>query len=590
LTWLKNDMLKHLLILLVVVVPLFSLGITNHGLWSADEPRVAEIGREMALSGNWAVPMLNQKPFLEEPPLYYGALALIFKAFGNVSDKAARIPSALFCLGGIVALFFLANLLFGPRIGLFSGLILATTGEYFRVAHWVIVDSALTFFVLCASALFIAGYLAESSRKKLLYYILLYVSCTFAFYSKGFIGIVIPGLGVLAFLAIERNWKELIRMRLWLGVIVFLILTTPWFVALWQQAGTEYLKVFFVHNHLQRFLPASMAGSISGAASGHHHPFYYYLTEFPSGFLPWSIILIPALYLTFSAAGKLQGLSEKGRLFAKCWFFAGFIFLSIASTKRVLYLMPIFAPISMLTALYIDYTISKVTVPGPLKRVGSIFMWVFGILLLLIGSGLTPALFFVRKLYVSALPAGLTVSVIALSAVVIVLSMGSIYFLFRGELRKYWGSLYLAIVTVLGFTLVAVMPVLDRHKSFVPFSTEVAAAVPVGEPLYAYQPDETLRGAVPFYTGRQVSELEELPEVLALIDGKDRFFIMIRDRKGEMEKELSATGRLHIRIKQFMGTDRTLLLLSKEAVENPVIIEDPMKEMGNRKHGGAASP
>ena len=36
---------------------------------------------------------------------------------------------------------------------------------------------------------------------------------------------------------------------------------------------------------------------------------------------------------------------------------SGIIFLSIASTKRTLYLMPIFASVAMLTASYIDSTI-----------------------------------------------------------------------------------------------------------------------------------------------------------------------------------------------------------------------------------------
>ena len=162
--WKQNQILKNLILLLVIVIPLFSLGLSNHGLWTADEPRVAEIGREMLLTGNWAVPTLNQRPFLEEPPLYYGALALTFKAFG-ISDKVARIPSALFALASILVVFFLANFLFGPRMALFSALILATTGEYFRVAHTVIVDSALTFFVVSSMGLFIVGYLSDNNRK-----------------------------------------------------------------------------------------------------------------------------------------------------------------------------------------------------------------------------------------------------------------------------------------------------------------------------------------------------------------------------------------------------------------------------------------
>jgi 4-amino-4-deoxy-L-arabinose transferase-like glycosyltransferase len=163
----SKKLLKNLILLMLIVLTLFSIGLSNHELWSADEPRVAEIGREMFLTGNWAVPTLNQKPFLEEPPLYYGALALTFKAFG-VSDKVARIPSAFFALASVLVVSFMANFLFGARIALFSALIMATTGEYFRVAHTVVVDSALTFFVVSSMGLFIVGYLSDSTRKKLL--------------------------------------------------------------------------------------------------------------------------------------------------------------------------------------------------------------------------------------------------------------------------------------------------------------------------------------------------------------------------------------------------------------------------------------
>jgi 4-amino-4-deoxy-L-arabinose transferase-like glycosyltransferase len=151
----------YLLLLMCVVVPLFALGLSNHGLWTPDEPRVAEIGREMALSGNWFVPTLNQKPFLEEPPLYYAALGAVFRISGKASDKIVRIPSALFAFGGVLALFFLANQLMGPRIAFMASFIMATCGEYFRVAHWVVVDSALTFFVLLALAFFIRAYVSS---------------------------------------------------------------------------------------------------------------------------------------------------------------------------------------------------------------------------------------------------------------------------------------------------------------------------------------------------------------------------------------------------------------------------------------------
>jgi 4-amino-4-deoxy-L-arabinose transferase-like glycosyltransferase len=575
----KNQILKHLVLLLIVVAPLFSLGLSNHGLWSADEPRVAEIGREMALTGNWTVPSLNQKPFLEEPPLYYGSLALAFKVLGGASDKAARIPSALFAFAGVMVAFFIANFLFGPRVALLSAIILATTGEYFRVAHWVVVDSALTFFVISAMGLFIAGYLSESNKKKFFCYVLLYLSCILAFFTKGFIGIVIPGLSILVFLIADRNLKEILNMRLWLSILIFIILILPWFIALWHQGGTEYLNVFLLHNHLQRFLPASMAGSISGSASGHHHPFYYYITQFPSSFLPWSILLVPVLCYAFSKTGKSLGLSEKGRLFAKCWFFTGIIFLSVASTKRALYLLPIYAPIAMLTALYIDYTLGL----QPLNRIGKIFIWISDILLLVIGVGLTPIYFYFKKVYLLDTPDRLSISVIVISMFVTGLSLAAIWYLLRRNMKGYWISVHSSIILALAFTLVAIFPVLDRHKSFVPFCQQVVAAVPADQPLYAYQPDETLRGAVPFYTGRYLIETEDLGNVIAILKKKEPFFVVIRDRREEFEKDLLSTGQLNILVKQEMGTDRTLVLLSNKA-QSPLIIPDPFKKRSALQH------
>ncbi len=250
----------YFMLLLIAAVPLFSLGLANHGLWTADEPRVAEIGREMALNGNWAVPTLDQKPFLEEPPLYYAAIAAVFRALGTSSDKVVRVPSALFAFGGVLALFFLGNMLSGPRTGFLAAMVMATCGEYFRVAHWVIVDSALTCFIICGLTFFLAAYLSPRKGRRLLFYLLCYISCTLAFYAKGFIGVAIPGLAVLTFLIFDRNIKEILKMHLWLGIAVFLAMTLPWFLSLWHQGGGDYLRVFLIHNHIERF---------AGGSTGH---------------------------------------------------------------------------------------------------------------------------------------------------------------------------------------------------------------------------------------------------------------------------------------------------------------------------------
>ena len=563
-----NPVLKNLGLLLLVAIPLFSLGLSNHGLWSADEPRVAEIGREMALTGNWALPTLNQRPFLEQPPLYYGALALTFKAFG-VSDRVARVPSALFAFGSILVVFFMANALFGSRTALLAGLVLATSGEFFRVAHTVIVDGALTFFVLCCMAFFITGYLSESNRKKLLCYILMYVACSLAFLTKGFIGVVIPGLGILAFLVADRNLKEILKMRLWLGALIFLAMALPWFIALWHQGGTEYLKVFLFHNHLQRFLPDGLAGAVSADVSGHHNPIYYYLIEFPVGFLPWSILLVPALIHAFSRAGRSGAPSEKGLLFAKCWFLAGIIFLTASSTKRTLYLMPIFAPMAIITAAYIESTL----VFPSINRVGKAFLWVFALVLLMIGAGAVPGYLYARQSHVLASSGDLLAPISLLAILMAAASVVTIRYLRKGNLKTYWVATDVAIIGALIFALTVLVPVVDRHKSFVPFCNRITNMIPSGQPIYAYDPDETLRGAVPFYTGRYLVEVKDLDNLKKFLQTEKPLFIIARDKKRRVETELLSTGELSVIFQEKMGLDRTLTIFTKKDPTELIKIE-----------------
>lgn len=558
---------KYIFILLAIAVPLFSLGLSNHGLWSPDEPRVAEIGREMALSGNWAVPTLNREPFLEQPPLYYVSLALAFKTFG-VSDKTARVPSALFAFATVLVVFLMANFFFGPRVALFSGLILTTTGEYFRVSHWIVVDGALTFFVTSAFYSFIRAYFAEVGRRKLLWYGLFYAACTLAFYTKGFIGLVIPGLGVLVFLIIERNFKEIIRMKLWLGILIFFVMTLPWFIELWRQGGTEYFSEFFIRNHLQRFFSDNFAGILSDGAPSHHRPFYYYLTEFPSGFLPWSVLLIPVLFHVFSKSAKSDGadiLSGKGIRFAKCWFFAGIIFLSAASTKRTLYLMPVFAPIGILTAVYVESTLGSLR---PITKIGKVFIWVFASIILFIGLSLTPASLSVKKIYFADASVSFMGPVILLSVFVTILCCLAMRCLWKRNLKRYWISMNAAVILILLFALTVAMPVIDVHNSFVPFCRRVAAAVPAGESLHVYRPNETIRGVVPFYTGRYLLEANELSDVETMFRKEEPFYIIVRDKQERMEKKLLSTGRVFSLVKhELTGTDHALVLFSNKPAQ-----------------------
>src|SRR5215467_463715 len=95
----------RLLILQMIVVLgacgfFFYFGLGYFGLVGADEPRYAQIAREMLARHDWITPTLNGRPWLEKPVLYYWLAMLSYKMFG-VSDWAARVPSA-FCATSMV--------------------------------------------------------------------------------------------------------------------------------------------------------------------------------------------------------------------------------------------------------------------------------------------------------------------------------------------------------------------------------------------------------------------------------------------------------------------------------------------------------
>ncbi len=121
-----------------------------------------------------------------------------------------------------------------------------------------------------------------------------------------------------------------------------------------------------------------------------------------------------------------------------------------------------------------------------------------------------------------------------------------------------------AIYALLIFALVIVVPLIDRYKSLVPFCRQVKSAVATDDTLYAYQPDETLRGALPFYTGYHPKEIEDLKDLENLIASGNRIFVAIRDSHGRLEKELLSTGRLMVLRRQDMGPDRSLVLLTNK--------------------------
>src|SRR5512142_2342592 len=75
------DLWRELLTVALFCAFLFYFGLGSFGLVGADEPRYAQIAREMLARHDWITPVLNGRPWLEKPVLYYWEAMISYSLF-----------------------------------------------------------------------------------------------------------------------------------------------------------------------------------------------------------------------------------------------------------------------------------------------------------------------------------------------------------------------------------------------------------------------------------------------------------------------------------------------------------------------------
>ena len=100
---------KRLYILLFIVVIVFYFyGLGSLPLLGPDEPRYAQVAREMFLRGDPITPTLGGHTWFEKPALLYWMITASFGIFG-VSEWSARLGPAVCGLLTIAAVWYVAR-------------------------------------------------------------------------------------------------------------------------------------------------------------------------------------------------------------------------------------------------------------------------------------------------------------------------------------------------------------------------------------------------------------------------------------------------------------------------------------------------
>lgn len=324
--------------LLLIVLTLAWFGTLHYRhLVKQDEGRYAEIAREMATSGDWTTPRLNDIKYFEKPPLQYWATAATFRAFGE-REWGARLWSALTGFSGVLLIYFAGRRLFGPEAGFNAALVLASSALYALIGHINTLDMGVTFFM----SLGLAGFLlaqqpSASGRATRVWMHVAWAALALAVLSKGLMGIVLPAAVLVMYTLIERDWALWRRLHLASGLALFLAICVPWFIAV-SLANPEFPHFFFIHEHFERFLTK---------VHRRYEPWWYFGPILLGGILPWLAPMFDAL----ARAWKADPATPKAfqpRRFLLLWCAVIFVFFSASGSKLASYILPIFPALALL--------------------------------------------------------------------------------------------------------------------------------------------------------------------------------------------------------------------------------------------------
>jgi 4-amino-4-deoxy-L-arabinose transferase-like glycosyltransferase len=173
---------------LMVLLTYFGL-LGGYGLGEPDEPRYAEIAREMLELGDWATPHLNYVKYFEKPPLIYWLTAANAALFGT-SEFVLRLWPAVFACIGIVTAYVLGRAMYGQWVGAVAAALLATTPLYFGLGQILILDMPLSALMGIGLAAF---WFAYTRRERGRFVLILYVATALGVLTKGPVAALLTG-------------------------------------------------------------------------------------------------------------------------------------------------------------------------------------------------------------------------------------------------------------------------------------------------------------------------------------------------------------------------------------------------------------
>jgi 4-amino-4-deoxy-L-arabinose transferase-like glycosyltransferase len=343
--------------LVALCVITFFVGIGQPAISDSDEAFYAESAREMVASGDWITPHFNYEPRFQKPILFYWLAASGYVVAG-VGEAPARFFAALSGLGLAWIAFACGRRWYGTDPGLLSGAVVATCYGAFAMARQSLPDLPTAFFISLGTwaAIEATGvgpssdretdpaWLPRSPRAWLL---LASAAMGCGMLTKGPIAVALPMAVVVPVALWERVAKRkqtgteafpLHGVDLALAAGLFLLIASPWYLAVTWVHGPSYLYQFFVGENLQRF-----------ATTTYNEPrgLWYYVPVLLGGLLPWSPLMLLWIAPAWRLLRRRRNLT-RAEVRLGIWTLVPLLLLSVSVGKQPRYILPCLVPIAVL--------------------------------------------------------------------------------------------------------------------------------------------------------------------------------------------------------------------------------------------------
>ena len=327
-----------------------------------DEGRYAEVGRWMAMSGDWLTPRLDGIPFFHKPPLLYWLEASAMTVLG-ATPWAARLVVALhaFLMWGLMwtCARHIAGVAVANRAAwmLGSSLAFLIGGQY--VNHDTMVATWMGVGIWC-----FARALMQTNGVHVGWARAGFIACALGVLSKGLIGLLLPGLVLCIWVTWTRQWRKVWALPWLSGILLFVAVALPWFVVAAREHPDMLAYMFGKHQF----------GRYTATTFNNARPWWFYGLAIAVLMFPWVFLvaasagcslrervsalkpptLMPSTSTLPQENTSSTEVSVDPRWTALCWIWIVAIlgFFSIPHSKLIGYALPVMPPLALLAALW----------------------------------------------------------------------------------------------------------------------------------------------------------------------------------------------------------------------------------------------